>query len=51
MAARTEIRMASSSANLVEDLAQQAPYKDLVRALMCLKGIGTLSAVTLIVET
>lgn len=35
----------------VEDLAQQAPYKDLVRALMCLKGIGTLSAVTLVVET
>lgn len=34
----------------VEDLAQQAPYKDLVKALMCLKGIGTLSAVTLIVE-
>ena len=35
----------------VEDLAQQAPYKDLVRALMCLKGIATLSAVTLAVET
>lgn len=34
----------------VEDMAQQAPYKELVRALMCLKGIGTLSAVTLIVE-
>lgn len=34
----------------VEDLAQKAPYKDLVRALMCLKGIGTLSAVTLVVE-
>jgi len=34
----------------VEDLAQRAPYKDLVRALMCLKGIGVLSAVTLAVE-
>ncbi|MDP3542018.1 MAG: IS110 family transposase [Elusimicrobiota bacterium] len=34
----------------VEDLAQQPQYKELVRALMCLKGIGTLSAVTLIVE-
>jgi transposase len=34
----------------VVDLAQQAPYRTLVQALRCLKGIDTLSAVTLAVE-
>ena len=34
----------------VVDLAQQAPYRLLVQALRCLKGIDTLSAVTLAVE-
>lgn len=34
----------------VEDLAQQAPYKLAVRNLRCLKGIDTLSAITLLVE-
>ena len=49
--ARDEVQAQLKALNIqVEDLAQRAPYKDLVRALMCLKGIGTLSAVTLIVE-
>jgi len=52
MRARDEVQAQLKALNTqVEDLAQQAPYKDLVRALMCLKGIGTLSAVTLVVET
>lgn len=50
--ARDEVQAQLNVLNAqVEDLAQQPPYKELVRSLMCLKGIGTLSAVTLAVET
>lgn len=35
----------------IEDLAKQAPYAIHVQNLRCLKGIDTLSALTLIVET
>ena len=34
----------------VEDLAQRSPYQTQVMALRCLKGIDTLSALTLVVE-
>ena len=36
---------------LVQDLAQKDSYKIPVQYFMCLKGVGTLSALTLIVET
>ena len=35
----------------VEDLAQRQPYRTPVRHLRCLKGISTLSALTIVVET
>lgn len=35
----------------VEDMAQQQPYRISVRYLRCLKGIDTLSALTIVVET
>lgn len=35
----------------LQELAQQAPYRPAVAALRCLKGINTLSALTLVVET
>ena len=35
----------------LQDLAQQAAYRTLVQYLRCLKGIDTLSALTLVVET
>jgi transposase len=34
----------------VQDLAQQEPYREAVRYLGCLKGISTLTALTLLVE-
>lgn len=35
----------------IEDLAQTNPYRQVVQALRCLKGIDTLSAFTLVAET
>lgn len=35
----------------IEALAQEAPYKNLVQNLRCLKGVDTLNAITLAVET
>lgn len=47
--AETDARLASLDQALAT-LAQQAPYQQPVQALRCLKGIDTLSALTLIVE-
>ncbi len=46
----TEARLATVTLQ-IEDLAQTLPYRPLVHALRCLKGIDTLSALTLAVET
>jgi transposase len=46
----TEARLAIVTQH-IEDLAHTAPYRPLVQALRCLKGIDTLSAFTLVVET
>lgn len=47
--AETEARLASLDQALAE-LASQEPYRTPVAALRCLKGIDTLSALTLVVE-
>ena len=46
----TEARL-ETLAQQVQDLAQKEPYRVPVRYLSCLKGISTLSAVTLLLET
>ena len=46
----TEARLATVTQQ-IEDLAQAAPYRGLVHALRCLKGVDTLSAFTLVAET
>ena len=46
----TEARLAALDQAL-QDLAQQAAYRPAVAALRCLKGVNTLTALTLVVET
>jgi len=46
----TQARLDGLEAQL-QALAQRAPYQSAVQALRCLKGINTISAVTLLVET
>jgi len=46
----TEARLAALDEAL-QDLAQQAAYRPAVAALRCLKGVNTLTALTLVVET
>lgn len=46
----TEARLAALDQAL-QDLAQQAAYRPAVAALRCLKGVQTLTALTLVVET
>ena len=46
----TEARLATVTQQ-IEDLAHTAPYRLLVQALRCLKGVDTLSAFTLVAET
>lgn len=45
-----EARLATLD-HALQDLAQQAAYRPAVEALRCLKGVNTLTAVTLVVET
>ena len=46
----TQARLATLDQQL-QDLAQQMPYRPGVQALRCLKGMATLSALTVVVET
>lgn len=46
----TETRLATVTQQ-IEDLARTAPYRPIVQALRCLKGVDTLSAFTLVAET
>lgn len=45
-----DARLASLNTQ-IDDLAKEEPYKEVVARLRCLKGIETLSAITLAVET
>lgn len=46
----TEARLATVMQQ-IDDLAQTAPYRPLVQALRCLKGVDTLTAFTVVAET